>query len=290
MVQSRLSGSGGAKSVIGALAALKANQRASSLFSRLAVVTSDSEIGRPMLERLCTQDAAWSSMTCAALTAGAFSEPGLTYGSIGQAVDVLGLPTTLFALTATNAFLIFKELEKKAPVSAKNLIRQAVATGTGAAVLGRVRGLSDAVSSRAGLVHNIGLAVSAYAFSSDYKFIQEVVAASAGPLEEIESELLGFKHTDVARTVLSQFGFANHIVQAAVEHHDPLKDVEPLVQAVAVAATISHQLGCSEGLGTAAKDIPEKELASIGFDAQALELAVVGVSEGLARLGRSAFE
>lgn len=290
MVQSRLSGPGGAKSVVGALAALKPHQRVNSLLSRLAVIASEFELGRPMLERLAAQDLAWSQVTCSALSAGVFSEPGLTYASVSQAIDTVGLECVLFAMRCCNVYLIYRELEKKAPFEAKDFFRHSLGTALGAEILGEAHGLPRGLSSAAGLVRDIGLAASVSAFPSTYEAIRLGAEGTSMSIDALETDKLGFTSADVARTVLSHYGFGSHLVDAASLEGAPTEKDEPLKRAVAVGAAITAQIGSSTGFKRSNDDVPLDTLYSLGFGDELIEKAVNAVSNGLAQLGRCPFE
>src|ERR1043165_1242451 len=97
MVISRLSDSGGSRNIQAVLAHLRSNPKIVILLGRLSMLGSESGSNRAMVERVLSQDVQANARICEALSAGMFSEPGLTYGSIPQAVDALGLPIVSFA-------------------------------------------------------------------------------------------------------------------------------------------------------------------------------------------------
>lgn len=229
-------------------------------------------------------------MVCHGLSSGAFSQLGTTYSGIGQAIDVLGLPTVVLALRATSLHLLFKELERASPFKAALLSRQAMVTAVAAGQLAVSKGLEPSLVSGAGLLHNLGLAVAAFNFPADYCLLRDQLPGSGLTLADAESDLFGFNHLDVARTLIAAYGFSAHVLSAATEHHGAIEDKQPIVQCVMVGSMIAHQLGAAEGLGTPGLEIGPDRLRAIGFDDRVLEGAVIEATAAISNHARCPLE
>ena len=286
MVNSRLSDSGGSRNIQAVLAHLRSNPKIVILLGRLSMLGSESGCNRAMVERVLSQDNQANSRTCEALSAGMFSEPGLTYISIPQAIDSLGLAIVSYAAQTMTVVAISQNLAPPSGLDPFSFSRHAFATSGATAVLAAPHKIEARRALTAGLVHNFGILFSAAAFPEDYKRLASVLQGETTQLQVAERQRLGFDHQDAARLVLPAFGFEPDIVSAAAEHHRAPESLSPLSKCVGMASLMSDQLGSTVGIGSGAPDMDQKAIEAYGFSETQLELAANSVSESISRMSR----
>jgi len=247
---------------------------------------SESGCNRAMVERVLSQDAQANARICEALSSGMFSEPGLTYSSIPQAVDALGLDIVSFAAQTMTVFAMAQILVPASGLDPYSFSRHTFATSCATKVLAETQKIAARRAQTAGLVHNLGILFSAAAFPEDYKRLGGILQGEATQLQVAEKQHLGFDHQDAARLVLPAFGFEPDIVAASAEHHRSPEGLSPLSKCVAMAGLMSDQLGCSIGIGCGAPDMDQKAIGAYGFSESQLGQAAESVSTSITRMSR----
>jgi HD-like signal output (HDOD) protein len=239
-----------------------------------------------MVERVLSQDAQATERMCEVLSAGMFSEPGLTYASIAQAIDALGLPTVGYAAQTMTVHAIAQILGSGAGLNPFDFVRHAFATSVAAAVLANGSNVEVRRAQTGGLTHNLGILFCASAFPEEYRRLVDLLQGESTQLQAAEQDLLGFDHQDAARLVLPAFGFQPDIVAASAEHHKAPGSLAPLSKCVALGNLVADQLGCTIGIGNGTTDLDQHSIEAYGFSEDRLGLAATSVSGSIGRMSR----
>jgi putative nucleotidyltransferase with HDIG domain len=87
----------------------------------------------------------------------------------------------------------------------------------------------------AGLLHDIGLLVNCMIFPEEFSKAMELAVRKEIPLNEAESETMGFTHMDTGRLLAEKWNLGAGVVQVIACHHAPdlsAKEFQPLVAMV----------------------------------------------------------
>jgi HD-like signal output (HDOD) protein len=136
----------------------------------------------------------------------------------------------------------------------------------------------------AGLVHDIGKLVMAWAFPDHFAEIHRQAAETKRDLIEIENEILGMDHAELGALYLERHRLPEMMIKTARFHHQPEKaDSHERVVASAQIADLllrSEKIGCS---GNYAEVTREQCMAASGWkvlltEAQEMERTIVQAS------------
>jgi HD-like signal output (HDOD) protein len=101
----------------------------------------------------------------------------------------------------------------------------------------------------AGLVHDLGKIVMAWAFPDHFTEIHRLAIPGARDLIEIENEILGIDHAELGALYLEQHRLSEALIQTVRFHHRPEKaqSHQQVVAAVQIADLLvrSEKMGCS---------------------------------------------
>lgn len=119
----------------------------------------------------------------------------------------------------------------------------------------------------AGLVHDIGKLVMAWAFPDHFAEVHRQAIQTKRDLIEIENEVLGIDHAELGALYLERHRLPELMIKTARFHHQPEKaeGVERIVAATQVADLLlrSEQIGCS---GNYAEVTREQCMAASGWN------------------------
>lgn len=286
MVNTRLSGSGGAKSIVGAMAICKSDAIFANLLQRATILMSKDECSRAMLQRLVTQDRDWCRLTCILLSSGILCEPGLNYASVDEALDVLGTPLVCYSAQIAWLASMYAHLCAQSVVDAKSLLLHSLTTSLSATHLASDVGVTCRTAQIAGLLHKIGVAVAAFAYRKDYETICHGLLVSSCSLHEAENIQLGFDHGALGKCLLAQAGLNESVGEAIAQCQNDLINSSPLAQCISIGATIAEQMGFSTGLKTKNQDLDSEMLSILGFSPSKIEENLRIVSEATTKFSQ----
>ena len=129
----------------------------------------------------------------------------------------------------------------------------------------------------AGMLHDIGKLVLATNAPAEYEDVLGRAKTDQAPLHQIEEEVFGANHADVAGLVLSLWGLPGRVVEAIAHHHDPaasgVTGMHPVI-AVHLGNAVVHD---KEQAGYAERVLNRDLLESIGVQPEIsewMELAI----------------
>ncbi len=131
----------------------------------------------------------------------------------------------------------------------KHSLTTAIAAGTvaaGSQLEGSRRKRQDNPYFAAGLLHDVGILLLAQSLGRKYQRVLEKTEGSGLPLHELEAEMLGYAHPEIAAALLRRWGVAKEAIFAAEFHHDPNRAPQQYrthAQVVHLADWIAHYQG-----------------------------------------------
>lgn len=93
----------------------------------------------------------------------------------------------------------------------------------------------------AGLLHDIGYWVLAQEFSAELGASLELAAATAIPVHEAESRVIGASHAEIGAYLLGMWGLPYPVIEAVAHHHEPQRVTQSYFDVLA-ALTIAQSL------------------------------------------------
>ena len=110
-----------------------------------------------------------------------------------------------------------------------------------------VRSLSAEKAYLAGLLHDLGILVNATLFPEEFETIMKIAADQSKPLDEVETEVLGFSHSYSGRVLAEVWKFSPDIKAAIEYHHDVASP--PVAQDLVALVHLSDLLCRHRGAG-----------------------------------------
>jgi putative nucleotidyltransferase with HDIG domain len=101
----------------------------------------------------------------------------------------------------------------------------------------------------AGLLHDIGILVNGTLFSDDFRDVLQEAIQRGAPLDEIETKVLGFTHSESGRILAELWRLPVEISEVIEHHHEPSaqKPLNDTTLIVHVADLVCHK--CTMGYG-----------------------------------------
>ncbi len=101
-----------------------------------------------------------------------------------------------------------------------------------------------------GLLHDIGQFAMFAGLGSSYGELWKIALNEGRPFDELEKELLGFSHDQLAAMICTRWGLPGPLVRIAHGHHnaDKLAEIDTLSGLVFVANTVAESLLCDYGM------------------------------------------
>jgi HD-like signal output (HDOD) protein len=93
----------------------------------------------------------------------------------------------------------------------------------------------------AALLHDVGRVILAFCIPDRYSAVVETARATARPLHEVETEILGVNHAAIGAYLLGLWGLPFGVVEAVAYHHDPAAAGEKTL-GVATAVSFADSL------------------------------------------------
>jgi HD-like signal output (HDOD) protein len=236
------------------------------------------------LERIILTDPALTANILRLANSAAF---GLTrkVANVSQAVTLMG-QRALSNLAHTAAFS--QAIPKEFPgyrITAAQFLRHSFAVGVLAEALGAACRMPQSEPFYvAGLLHDIGkLVLGAYVAKHDSELLQ-ILESKSLAFVQIERELLGIDHCQVAMWVGEHWKLPVELLGAARWHHAP-DESRPETQAIAdvvhVADLMAHTLGFGADVGELARSTAKGSLERLSLDVDTLESVASNVLERL---------
>lgn len=127
----------------------------------------------------------------------------------------------------------------------------------------------------AGLLHDFGKIVFAECVPDDYREALELAKQQERPLQEVETEILGFNHSQAGQMLAKHWGLAEDLIEAIGQHHN--RQPQTLLSHCLLAA---NQIGKKLGFGYAGNPVIDPlPPASLEFFGQDLEALVTGLGD-----------
>lgn len=152
--------------------------------------------------------------------------------------------------------------------------RHAVATALAAQQLARELGEDENVIFTAGLLHDVGKVIFAFALEHIYgKLVEEVEKNQYSLLEE-EQRLLGVGHDEVGAKLLTRWNFVPGMVNAIGFHHRPQEagQHQRLASCICLGNLMAHFLGFGSGLQAVSFKGRDEALKVLGLRADRLPI------------------
>lgn len=133
----------------------------------------------------------------------------------------------------------------------------------------------------AGLLHDIGKLVLNRVLERDLVLqVRGLVENEGIARSDAERLVLGFDHADLGAELMRKWRLPDSLVHAVQHHHAPVHSPAPTLSIlVHMANCIAHQFGSAPGWGGCAVRMDEAAAASVGFDAENHQLALMAVFE-----------
>ncbi|MBI2815143.1 MAG: HDOD domain-containing protein [Opitutae bacterium] len=218
--------------------------------------------------------------------------------NIEEAVFFLGLRQIRELSTATPVIEDMQQLHPgtagDAPLPWTELWRHSIGTAalTREILLSTSVTVDDDTDYLAGLLHNVGKVVMAYAFPDETRQIMGTTAADPAAVCSLEQDLIGWDHARIGAHYLARHQLSEEITFAVLYHNEP--DQAPRHQmfaaAVQVADHLARHAGISGGFETIAPVEPDSWLKLPGWeilygrDGKETALARAHVANSLQRL------
>jgi putative nucleotidyltransferase with HDIG domain len=181
--------------------------------------------------------------------------------SIEEAVFFLGLRQIRELSMATP---VIEELEGLKLTSSEKLPwKDLWAHSMGTAILtreimsGTTVSVDDDTDYLAGLLHNVGKVVMAYAFPEELIHIASVPLASSTEVCALEKQLIGWDHAQIGAYFLERHKVSDEIVTAVRYHHEP--DAAPNHRLFAAAVQVADCIAQHAGIAGAFEQIPSPD-------------------------------
>jgi putative nucleotidyltransferase with HDIG domain len=166
--------------------------------------------------------------------------------TLQEALVVLGFVTVRSLIIATSAYSMFNRRDPNS--SECKLWRHSLATAIGARLIAeRINHPEKEEVFVGALLHDIGKLVLLQKMPAPYGRIVNEVERKATSFKRVESQVLGFDHTDVASLLLAEWSFPGNLVEAVRRHHQPLSfgsgNPAPIAQVINLADYMAKNLG-----------------------------------------------
>ncbi len=167
-----------------------------------------------------------------------------------DAVGYLGFETIKSLILSAKIFSQFDQ--KKLPgFSLDGLWNHSMLTGTFAKIVAEMEGQTKEVIDDAymvGLLHDLGKLVLAQNLSDSYQKARDAALNESRALWEVEYEMLGATHAEIAAYLMGLWGIKYPVVEAIAFHHTPAKGSARMgiLTIVHSANALAHEVGSTE--------------------------------------------
>ncbi len=171
-----------------------------------------------------------------------------TVEDVAHAIALVGVTEVSNLALGMSAMKVFKDIPPEL-MDVETFWKHSVSCGVFAKLLAsRINGLKADRFFTAGLLHDVGRLV---IFKKlPYASVQTLLYARENmlPLVDAERDLLGFDHTDVGNSLLSEWKFPSGLVDAVTWHHAPSSAQDPLAATIIqLADNLANAMEISNG-------------------------------------------
>lgn len=237
---------------------------------RIIEVANDSTTGAEDLHEVVQFDAALAMRIMRTVNSSYYSLQNKV-ADLRLAITLLGFKEVRnLAMTAYVAQL-FKKAPGYGTYSREGLWNHLIGAGAATQLIAQIcRRVPPAEAYLAGLLHDLGLIlIDQYLHKPFCKIVDAL--NNDTPICQVESEILGFDHTELGEFVAARWHLPEHLTTTIRYHHAPLEYDGPhreMVNAVALANFFCHAKQLTS-LGVAYKQVPPEEIfSSLGLDKQ----------------------
>jgi len=200
-----------------------------------------------------------------------------TIARVTQALVMLGAAVTRSLVLSTGVLDI-----RKVPLRGfwEHSIGCAVAAGAISKATGR--GSPEEVTA-AGLLHDLGKVVLYKELPDVFEYIVDHAEAEHRRFRDVERELLGINHGEVAGWLVQKWRFPTHLAEPIMYHHSPARarDAKDEAAIVHVANTLVRGLGYGSGGDSRIPEIESKAWARLKLNATGLDRVLDHFAEDL---------
>ncbi len=164
-----------------------------------------------------------------------------------DAVSYLGFETIKSLVLSAKIFSQFDQ-KKQPGFSLVGLWNHSMLTGTFARIVAEMEGQTKEVIDDAymvGLLHDLGKLVLAHNLSDSYQKVLDVALKENRALWEVESQMLGATHAEIAAYLMGLWGIKFPVVEAIAFHHTPgkINARMGILTIVHSANALAHEVG-----------------------------------------------
>lgn len=206
------------------------------------------------------------------LSNSAFAGVSTSTADIGEAAFRVGLQPIYRMAVAISAQSTFNFVRPEWGIRPEVLWRHSVTAALAAQLVALDNAEDTSACFTAGLLHDVGKVVLAYAFQREYGQLMAAAQGNPAALLMFEREVCGTDHADVGGYLLKTWGLPDHIVAAVTCHHRPAEAAtqQRVVACLALADSITHLLEQNKDTPASTSDpvIPgeEEALQILGLD------------------------
>jgi putative nucleotidyltransferase with HDIG domain len=166
-----------------------------------------------------------------------------------------------------------------------DLWRHSVATGIMAKMLvPYCKGAEAGAAFTSGLLHDIGKRFLSNFVADDFKKIAAKVVAEQCSFTEAEKFYLGATHAELGGMILQKWGFAQEMIEAVREHHNPeALNKGPLTAVVALSNIIVISMGVGGGADGLATKLRGEDLERLGISQGKLDLLMINLFDEMGK-------
>jgi putative nucleotidyltransferase with HDIG domain len=208
------------------------------IYSALRSIVNDEKVTASEVARVVGTDPSIAARVLQIVNS-AFFRLARRITKIEQAVSYLGftvirniaMSVEIFSQWPSNAFCHLSQAKLQAHVRAVAAAARALTVKTPIA--------DDTML--AGLLHDIGYWVLAQEFSAELGASLKLAAATAIPVHEAESRVIGASHAEIGAYLLGMWGLPYPVIEAVAHHHEPQRVSQSYFDVLA-ALTIAQSL------------------------------------------------
>jgi HD-like signal output (HDOD) protein len=227
-------------------------------FTKIIRITGNPRSGLSELAEVITTDPALMTGVLRAANSAAMArqEP---VEDLSTAVLQLGIHTVAQIALSIGYFDIFSAKGTVEIDALKNVWLHSMTTALICTRLASLAHLSFAREAYvAGLLHDLGKLFFATSFTQHYAVLRMQVAAGNGKTRDLEKQLFGLDHQDVAVEFCKYWHLPPSLTEVACKHHDPsnaIAEFQPLIACTNIGNTWAHVALCDEPLEDPYSDI-----------------------------------